>query len=346
MRNLAEKYGIKEKKSVDDFMRTKIYLIISFFSQQKNFHYDESHKKGFNNILEIIRNFSENADSKLNHLIALYSILPSNSLFKKDTLVSIFNDLLTVNDPSALVVNNSDKLNEVIEDFFNKNFGKENLLSIISLIAEVISRLGNFQILLNKSNLSQKIKTLLLGVQLNSIALYKLLFYQIYSSFSVGFFNSSHKEALTSLSESLTEERKFISSIENKNLLELNSLNQSYFKETYGNSSGEKILKNGKLWIIFSSLQKLENKSSVSFEKIETELNLNLDDLEDVLFDGFNSDLFKLTVDYNSNQVKIAYVKRLNYDQEYVDKIKSRVSVLRERIAGFNKKIDLLIANE
>ena len=234
--------------------------------------------------------------------------------------MNILNDLLTVNDLSALVVNNSEKLNEVIEDFFNKNFGKENLLSTISLIAEVVSKLGNFEILLNKSNLSQKIKTLLLGVQLNSIALYKLLFYHIYSSFSVEFFNSSHKEALKSFIESLTEERKFISSLENKNLLELNSLNQSYFREAYGNSSGERILKNGKLWIIFSSLQKLDNKSSVSFEKIEKELSINLEDLEDVLFDGFNSDLFKLTVDYNSNQVKVAYVKRLNYDQEYVDK--------------------------
>lgn len=327
-------------------MRTKIYLIISFFSQQKNFQYDESHKKGFNNILEIIKHFSENADSKLNHQIALYSILPSNSLFKKDTLVNILNDLLTVKDLSALIVNNSEKLNEVIEDFFKKNFGKENLLSTISLIAEVVSKLGNFEILLNKSNLSQKIKTLLLGVQLNSIALYKLLFYHIYSSFSVEFFNSSHKEALKSFIESLTEERKFISSLENKNLIELNSLNQSYFREAYGNSSGERILKNGKLWIIFSSLQKLDNKSSVSFEKIEKELSINLEDLEDVLFDGFNSDLFKLTVDYNSNQVKVAYVKRLNYDQEYVDKIKSRVSALRERIGGFTKKIDFLIANE
>jgi hypothetical protein len=344
LRNLADKYGIKDTKSIEDFIRIKIYLIISFFTQQKNFLYDESNKKGLNNILEIINKFSEkDSNSKLNHLLALYGILPTNSYFKKDTLIGILNHLHAVNDLTTLIKSQSEKLNEVIEDFFNKNFGKEDELSTLQLLSEIIKKLGNYEILLNKSSLNQKIKSLLLGGQITSLALYKLLFFHIYSSFSLEFFASSKN---INFSDAPEEEKKFIASLENKNLGEFNSLNQSYFREAYGDSAGERILKNGKLWIIFSSLQKLDNKSSVSFEKIEKELNINLEDLEDVLFDGFSTDLFKLTLDYESNQVKIAYVKKLNYDQEYVNTIKTRVSALREKIAGFTKKIDLLIMNE
>ena len=79
---------------------------------------------------------------------------------------------------------------------------------------------------------------------------------------------------------------------------------------------------------------------------MEKELNLKIEDLEDVLFDGSSSELFKLTIDYETSQVKIAYVKKSSYNKEYVENLKMKVSALREKVSGFTKKIDSLIINQ
>ncbi len=348
LKNLADKYGLKDKKSIDDFVRVKIQLLVSFFTRQKNFQYDESNRKGFNNILGIISILSNNsAETKLNHLLALYGILPENSQFKNDTVDHVLNLLFSFNkeELTFLLKNHNDRLNETIEDFFSRNFGKEDELKTIELIAEVLNKVKNYE-LLNNQKIYRKLKTLALNnQQIRSNALFNLLFFHLYSNFEIQNFNGK-VDLLKVYSFNGSNEEKFINSFRKNDIDALNSLNQSHFDENYGTSGTDRILKNGKLWVVYSSLQKLENGSQVTFDVMEQQLKIKLEDLEDVLFDGFSSDLFKLNIDYERSLVKVTYVKKLNYSHEQVDILKARVSALRQKISGFSKKIDSLIISE
>jgi hypothetical protein len=186
---------------------------------------------------------------------------------------------------------------------------------------------------------------MLTGNPITSVAMFNLLFFFTFSSFSIENFNGKN-ENLVNFNQKGTEEEIFIDIIKNKNLLKLNSSNKSYFESVYGPSASDKIFNNAKLWIVYLSISGLENNSVVSFEKMERELNIKIEDLEDVLFDGSSSELFKLTIDYETSLVKISYIKKSSYNKEYVEILKTKVGALKEKISGFTKKIDSLIINQ
>ena len=277
----------------------------------------------------------------------MYGILPENFHYKKHTLHQILNFLRSLNKEKlkSLLKNFNDGLNETIAEFFSRNFDKEDELKTIELIAEVLHKVKNYEFL-NNPKVYKKVKTLALNKQpITSEALFNLFFFHVYSNFEVENFNGK-VDLLHNYPVKGSNEEKFIQNNRNSDLDAFKSLNNTYFVDNYGSYGTDKILKNGKLWIIYSCLQKLESRSEVTFDQLEQELKIKIEDLEDVLFDGFSYHLFKLTVDYETSLARVTYIKKLGYTQEQVDVIKSRVSALREKISGFAKKIDLLIISE
>lgn len=232
----------------------------------------------------------------------------------------------------------------MLSDYFTTNFCKESELKTVELLAELVKSVKNYEILKNPK-ITNKIKSLLAGNPITSVPMFNLFFFFTY--FTIENF-SGKNENLVNFNQIGAEEKNFIDVIKNKNLSQLDSFNKSYFESAYGHSASDKIFNNAKLWIVYLSISGLENlnNSVVSFEKLENELNLKIEDLEDVLFDGSSSELFKLTIDYETSLVKISYIKKASYNKEYVESLKCKVSSLREKISGFTKKIDSLIINQ
>ena len=109
---------------------------------------------------------------------------------------------------------------------------------------------------------------------------------------------------------------------------------------------GEQILINAKLRIIFQILSNNKIGNELSFQTVERDLKLTIEDLEEVLFEADELNLFKLVIDYEKNIIRVRYVRKLSYGKKDVEEMKSKISGLRDRMKGFIKKIDLLIASE
>lgn len=88
--------------------------------------------------------------------------------------------------------------------------------------------------------------------------------------------------------------------------------------------------------------QIIGNLIVIPFEALEKEFNLKLDEFEDILFDGNDAGLFKLKIDYISNQLKFSHFKKRCITHENVVNLKSKITNLREKINSFINKIDLL----
>jgi hypothetical protein len=100
------------------------------------------------------------------------------------------------------------------------------------------------------------------------------------------------------------------------------------------------------LRIIFQILSNNKIGNELSFQTVERDLKLTIEDLEEVLFEADELNLFKLVIDYEKNIIRVRYVRKLSYGKKDVEEMKSKISGLRDRMKGFIKKIDLLIASE
>ncbi len=98
--------------------------------------------------------------------------------------------------------------------------------------------------------------------------------------------------------------------------------------------------------IIFQILSNNKIGNELSFQTVERDLKLTIEDLEEVLFEADELNLFKLVIDYEKNIIRVRYVRKLSYGKKDVEEMKSKISGLRDRMKGFIKKIDLLIASE
>ena len=104
----------------------------------------------------------------------------------------------------------------------------------------------------------------------------------------------------------------------------------------------------GKLRIILKKLSTyLEAKKvkEISFDVLKKELNLQIEDVEEILFDP--SDYIKLTVDYERSLISVDHVARgLENRKELVKEMTDKVSLLRSKLKEFVKNIDSLLISE
>ena len=86
----------------------------------------------------------------------------------------------------------------------------------------------------------------------------------------------------------------------------------------------------------------LANLILLSFEEIENESKLKIEDIEEIFFDGVEAGLFKLKIDYTNKLLKISHLKKKSLNQENVLKLKNKVSMLKEKLNLFINKLDLI----
>lgn len=127
----AERIG--NKKS-EEFVDEKLLLLISLFTAQRNFQYDENTKAAFENVIKLITYFTSNNNTKLiNALFDVYFILPENSYFKFNLLITLLNRI-TASEIKAYV----DRIKEVILDINKKDLAVEDYSKIYTLLAKII----------------------------------------------------------------------------------------------------------------------------------------------------------------------------------------------------------------
>lgn len=100
-----------------------------------------------------------------------------------------------------------------------------------------------------------------------------------------------------------------------------------------------------KLKSIYEALLKYKNVSTITFGELKDNCKIEVEDLEDVLFEAKELNIFELIVDYGREIVKVKYIRRDTFGKEDLADIKNRISGLRTKLNGFVKKIDVLITS-
>jgi len=75
---------------------------------------------------------------------------------------------------------------------------------------------------------------------------------------------------------------------------------------------------------------------------LEHEFKLQIEDIEDILFDASEANLFKLKIDYVSKQLKFSHLKKNSLNSENVQNLKNKISLLKDKLGVFINKLDLL----
>jgi transcription termination factor NusB len=223
LKELSEKSDIKDPKKAEDFSRGKLILLFSVFATQRNYHSDVNTKKALNKLVEIIHQFSgENKYTEMNFLEDLYYLLPNSDL-KVDLLINILNIIST---DVGLFRSNKSRLEEIINNFNNFDYGKENIVKIYVELSKVLETNKSFEFLNNDNIKINKFISDNFSEASKRPELLKIYFY-----------NTDLNTFKTGLS-SLAQESKFVDAILKNNLQGVKDLDISYFNNTYG--SGKK----------------------------------------------------------------------------------------------------------
>lgn len=80
----------------------------------------------------------------------------------------------------------------------------------------------------------------------------------------------------------------------------------------------------------------------MSFETLEKELKLQIEEIEDIFFDGNEANLFKLKIDYTARELKFSHMKKKTLSSENLEILKNKICLLKEKLGTFINKLDLL----
>jgi hypothetical protein len=234
LKELSEKSDIKDPKKAEDFSRGKLILLFSVFATQRNYHSDVNTKKALNKLVEIIHQFAgENKYTEMNFLEDLYYLLPNSDL-KVDLLINILNIIST---DVGLFRSNKSRLEEIINNFNNFDYGKENIVKIYVELSKVLETNKSFEFLNNDNIKINKFISDNFSEASKRPELLKIYFYNLFNKLSTQNFNTDLNTFKTGLS-SLAQESKFVDAILKNNLQGVKDLDISYFNNTYG--SGKK----------------------------------------------------------------------------------------------------------
>jgi hypothetical protein len=276
-------------------------------------------------------------------------MLPQGFEFKKDILNYIFN-LISANE--TLNADNIQILSNLTLDFCDDyELSKDNLINIFSNLGKICQKFKNYEIFHeNNIKINSKLKELVksnIGKIDQEIA--RIYFFIIFNNLSINNFHIDLTE-LKNLFEKLflKSESKLINAVINNNLIDLVDI----FESNYGSAGKiliiileDNILKNAKLRIIFDLLSNSRDKE-ITFDSLTKNLQINLEDLEDVMFDAADIELFNVFINYEKNLIYLRYIRRFAYNKEYLTVLQERTSGLRSRLNKFIKKIDLLLISE
>ncbi len=102
---------------------------------------------------------------------------------------------------------------------------------------------------------------------------------------------------------------------------------------------GDIIIKSAKLRIIYQTFEKIISPY-IRFHELENKFGIKVDDLEELLYDGYSNKLFSLVIDYERDIIRVKYVRKLRYTKENVTLMKEKIENLRNKINGIVSNID------
>ena len=103
----------------------------------------------------------------------------------------------------------------------------------------------------------------------------------------------------------------------------------------------EVILRNARLRILFSLFENITS-NEVKLNELESKYEISIDDLELLMYEGQNNDLFSLIIDYENEIVRVRYVRKMDYTKENINIMKEKIQNLRSKISTIIGKIDNL----
>jgi hypothetical protein len=78
------------------------------------------------------------------------------------------------------------------------------------------------------------------------------------------------------------------------------------------------------------------------FKELEKKFNVSFDELELLLYEGQERDLFKLVIDYNSLKVRVKYIRRATYTPENLSNLRGKVSLLKDKLTKMYNSLELI----
>jgi len=136
-------------------------------------------------------------------------------------------------------------------------------------------------------------------------------------------------------------EMTVLNSVSKSDLSELKKVNEKEASKHYGNEASAIIVSNTTLRVLYEKISKITEKE-VTFKTLTEKYSINIDELEEVITDAITSNLFDVSVDYQTSKVLIKYIKSNNFSKESLIDMKSKISLLKQKIIAFNSKIGSL----
>ena len=166
----------------------------------------------------------------------------------------------------------------------------------------------------------------------------------MFNVFSFDNYKTDLTKLINKLDNSFSNEKTILESIVKNNITELSKVSLDKLNAIYGMSIiytniGDIIIKSAKLRIIYQTFEKII-APEISFHELENKFGIKVDDLEELLYDGYSNGLFSLVIDYERDIVRVKYVRKLHYTKENVTLIKEKIENLRNKINGIVSKID------
>jgi hypothetical protein len=159
----------------------------------------------------------------------------------------------------------------------------------------------------------------------------------MFNVFSFDSYKTDLSSLLTKLDDSFNNEKIILNAILTNSLANLSKVNIENLDATYGIS--DIIIKSAKLRIVYQTFEKII-APEISFNELEIKFGIKIDDIEELLYEGYSNQLFSLVVDYERDVVRVKYVRKINNTKENINLMKEKIENIRNKINGIVSKID------
>jgi len=162
----------------------------------------------------------------------MYYLLPNNEL-KVDLLVKILGN---ISSDEGLFRSNKSRLEEIVNDFNNFDYGKENIMKFYVELYMVLQINKNFEFMNKIISKFSKFFNENFSESSKRPELLKIHFFNLFNKLSTTNFNYD-LNTFNSCLNKLPQESKLVDAILKNNLKEVNDFDITYFKNTYGSGT-------------------------------------------------------------------------------------------------------------
>lgn len=104
------------------------------------------------------------------------------------------------------------------------------------------------------------------------------------------------------------------------------------------------VISKAKAKLVYEIFKELKAEREIKFEVLSKKYNLDIEDIEETLFEGEQLKLFSVSLDYKEQVIKIKHVNLGNVDKAQVDNLKQKINLLKSKLTAFVRTVDSLAA--